>query len=196
MKMDTPFDFYGAPFSPAWHMGLRSGRYYSNPYNSLLSTALSADIIYWLPVIIPEATTVVELGFTVATTGTATVARIGLYRVAAGTLTAKALPAEVDVSSTGTKAVTVSAVVEPGMYMMGIVFNGTCTITCQTASGLGGCTSMLMFLNGTASSTEIASSLSYAMSTSYSYAALPAPTYDLDLAVYGATPMPHLWYRV
>ena len=194
--LDNAKDYYGAYFSPSWHAGLRSGRYYSAPYASVAATAVAADTIYWSVVEIPEAATIVELGFTVTTTGTATLANVGLYKVAAGNLTAMSLPSAISVSSTGDKTATISTPVTPGMYMIGIVFNGTSTINTQTVTGPGGAAAFLSAVHGNSTSSESATAVLRGLSTAYPYAALPGATYALSNAVYGNTLLPHLWYRV
>jgi hypothetical protein len=193
--LDALTDIFGAYLVPATHAGLRSGRYYGGTYSGLISTALVADTIYWLPVLVPERATIVEIGVNVVTLGTATLARMGLYRLAPGTLTAVAVPAEFALSSTGAKGQTVSAKVDPGMYYLAVLFNGTCTVTCESIGGPSGPNGLLSIIHGNATPTDIGAT-NIGLATSYPYAALPGASVALSTAAYGANTLPHLWYRV
>lgn len=188
-------DAYGAYFTPPLHAGLRSGRYYGIPASVIGNTAIAADTIYWTPVLVPERTTIIELGCNVVTTGTATLASLGLYRLGAGVLTAMALPTEFSVTSTGSKAATVSVVADPGVYFIGIVVNGTVTISTATPSGPSGPAGIYGGMHGAATPTA-AGSTDIGLTTSYTYAALPSPTYALSNTVYGGIIVPHLTYRI
>lgn len=193
--LDGIKDAYGAPLNPAWHAGLRSGRYYSGPYSTTAGSALAVDTIYWQPVLVPEVATVVEIGVNVTATGTATLARLGLYRLAAGTLTAMALPAEFSVTSTGLKAQTVSVPVTPGMYFIGVIVNGTVSITCDSATGPSGPNGVLLALHGSSDPT-VSAGTAIGLITSQTYGALPTPSLALSSTTYSGTILPHLWYRV
>ena len=189
-------DYFGAFFTPPLHTGLRSGRYYCGPSGvTNTTTVLAANTIYYMPILIPERTTVVELGFIVSTVGTATLARTGLYRCAGGNLTAMAVPAEVSVSTTGNIAVTVSAPVDPGTYLIALLLNGTATITCEVMTGPGGTGGIYSSVSGLNSPTDVLGS-NLGLTTSYPYAALPGASVAATTAVYGGNIIPHMWYRV
>ncbi len=188
-------DAYNVHLSPPLHAGLRSGRYYGVPAAVINNAALAGDTIYWTPVFVPERTTIVELGCNVVTTGTATLARLGMYRLGAGTLTAVALPTEFSVSTTGAKAATISAPVEPGTYFIAIVLNGSITISTAQVNGTAGPAGIYGGMHGAATPTA-AGSADVGLTTSYTYAALPSPTYALSNTVYGGIVIPHLTYRI
>lgn len=193
--LDVLKDALGAFLAPVMHAGLRSGRYYGGPAATIGNSPVVADVIYWTPMLIPEKTTVVEIGCNVVTTGTATLARLGLYRLAAGTLTAVALPAEFAVTSTGAKPQTVSAPVDPGMYFMGFVANGTITISTDQLNGAAGPAALCGNMHGSATAAG-GGNADVGLTTAHTYAALPSPTLALSSTVYGGIIIPHLTYRI
>jgi hypothetical protein len=184
-----------AALAPAWHAGLRSGRYYGGPATTIGSTAVVADIMYWQAVLVPVDTTIVELGCSVTATGTATLARLGLYRYAAGELIPIELPAEFAVTSTGAKPQTVAVDVEPGMYFLAVLLNGTASIATLPVAGPSGPAGVIGAAHGYNSATE-GGSANVGLTTSRAYGALPSSPIPLTDAVYGGIIVPHLWYRV
>ncbi len=111
--------------------GFATGRY----YNGLLglggsaTSTLSADVMYFVPIVTPSSQVFDRIAFNVQTTGTATNARVGIYDMTNGLPSTLILDGGlVGVGTTGNKEATISQSLSAGVYAVGAVFNGSCEL--------------------------------------------------------------------
>lgn len=126
---------------------LRSGKLYSHPaQNSQGTVALSANVLYAVPLIIPEPTLLVKIGLetTIAAVG-GSLARLGIYDGSTGEPGALWLDAgTVAVDAIAVTELTIALMLPPGYYFAAGVSNGAPTIRHSTLAqrmGLFGNTS-------------------------------------------------------
>lgn len=186
-----------ATFAPPATVGIRAGRYYSSPWNSLSALSVSANIAYFTTVHIPQDVTVNELGFSVTTAGAAgTKARMALYSVKNKMFTAVALTSEISVDTTGNKTASINAVVKAGTYLISIVFSGACSVQSQNPGGPGGTGWWANSTHGSTNPTDQSGATSIPVAP-YTYGVLPSSGFGLADLTYGtATNQLHLWYRI
>uniref|UniRef100_A0AAU6W4K7 Uncharacterized protein n=1 Tax=Pseudomonas phage Cygsa01 TaxID=3138529 RepID=A0AAU6W4K7_9VIRU len=183
--------------APAYHPGLVAGRYYMAPYLTLANSALSANTMYFSPVMIPHKCTVSELGG-VVTTGATGNCRFALFKVAKGVLTLVAQTGDISTATAGVKSGSVSATVEAGTYFLAILCSGTPTINVSAAGpGFGGAERGAFY--GQSAPTNVTSSstfeaLAQAVQT---YGTIPSGSTSMSaLAFVGSQLSPHLFYRI
>lgn len=167
-----------------WQGGYVNDRYYVGFGSAPAGVALSADVLYYQPFSVGEEHTFDRIAFQVTATGTATLARLAIYRFVNGVPTELVLDAgSVGVGSTGLKTITISQLLEPGTYVLGLVLNGTCTLVAYPSDTL-----MNAFFTGLGSS--FASPFdSRITATTFSYAtAFPDPAGAVTYAT-GDTPV-------
>lgn len=169
--------------SPPNNPGLVSSRYYSTAPASGTAAA-TPNVAYFIPVYVPERTTITKLGFNVSTAATGK-ARIGLYNAANGAPTTLIVQGgvELDTSTTGDKEVTISQQVDSGLYFESILFSGTPTIATHTIPP----ERAIQYGSSTSSAAVEVGYIPFA------YASLPASAGSLS---YQAQPSePHVWFR-
>ena len=172
--------------APAMSPGIASGRYYTTPHGSTITTlALGANILYCCPFFVPERTTWTEIGVEVTTAAAASsLLRVGIYRAYAGRPQALILDGGAKAAdSTGLKTSTISQVLEAGWYFLAVFSNGTPTVRAitDTATTLHGLT------NTTALDTLIGASATYG--------GMPNPFPASLIYANGGTLVPLLWLR-
>lgn len=90
------------------------------------SIALAVDTLYGLAFVVSETETFTRIGIRVVSTGTATLARLGIYNHVGQTPTTLVLDAgTIDVTGTGDKEITISQRLTQGSYILAAVANGT-----------------------------------------------------------------------
>ena len=106
--------------------------YVTNNYNFggfgiLSGNALaSVDTLYCIPFSVGAETTFTRIAVEVTSTGTATLARLGIYNLVDGKPTSIVLDAgTISVAGTGEKEITISQSLDAGIYMLAIVANGS-----------------------------------------------------------------------
>ncbi|MCK6470879.1 MAG: hypothetical protein L6R28_03955 [Planctomycetes bacterium] len=110
--------------------------YYTSPVNGNTygNFAWMADILTATPLVIPKEVTLDQIGIRVATPGTATLSRLGIYaddgNVYPGALLLDA--GTVDVSTAGFKALDISLSLSPGLYWLATLHNGGVTLKVST----------------------------------------------------------------
>lgn len=125
-------------YNPPEDTGLQSifisGRYYSNHMisNGISNSAIVANTLHAWPLFLTKPISIDRLALMVNATGTATAARIGIYSNNPANNYPDALIIEsgqMDVSTTGLKQATVSATLQPGLYWLAYLANGTATMS-------------------------------------------------------------------
>lgn len=125
----------GAELAPPASGGWQAGRYYTAPWISTLSpVAVTANLLYAVPVLVPHRTTAVRIGLTV-TTGAAGNCRMGIMSGGIGGIpNALELDAGTfDTSTTGNKEIVIAKALEAGVHYIVAVFSGTPTINYHLA---------------------------------------------------------------
>ena len=171
--------------APAMHPGYVVGRYYSAPHTALAAVAVSANLIYYMPMHIATKTTFTKIGVEV-TTAVAGNMRLGIYNAANGVPTSLVVDAGVVASgTTGVKELTISQSLEEGNYYLCLVASAAPTINWHVPDA-----GMRLYMYGSSSSTIVNEQL---LISSFTYAALPstAPA----TAYVGTSAEPHLWLR-
>jgi hypothetical protein len=145
-----------------------------------------ADVLYATPIAIYQPHTFDRITFGVLVTGTATLARVGIYEMLPtglpGALVVDA--GTVDVSGTGVKEVTIDQDLLPGVYALAIVMDGTITLTRIASSNPA-----LSEAWGLGSSITTPTTL---YSVAHTFAALPDP---FGSGSFSAADTPHLRLR-
>lgn len=130
---------YGRELAPVAHAGTATGRYYFGGlanYN-IGSLALSANTVYWVPLIIPERVTLTKIGCRVTSAVAASHVSVALYKVSAGGIGNYIIDSgSLSSASTGDKEGTISTQVEAGIYVLGV--NSDSTPTIQWFDDIGG----------------------------------------------------------
>lgn len=172
--------------APAMSPGIASGRYYTTPHGSTITTlALGANVLYCCPFFVPERTTWTEIGVEVTTAAAASsLLRVGVYRAYAGRPQALILDGGAKAAdSTGLKTSAISQVLEAGWYFLAVFSNGTPTVraitdTATTLHGLTGTTALDTLIGGSAA-----------------YGAMPNPFPASLIYANGGSLVPLLWMR-
>jgi hypothetical protein len=132
---------------PAWMPGappllatrLSSSSYVTSPVLADGATSTYAMVtgeILYLPVYVTHDGTATSLAINVNATGTATLARLGIYAASAGLPGSLLLEAgTVDVTTTGAKTLAISQALTSGLYFLAVEVNGSVTLTSHTAAG-------------------------------------------------------------
>lgn len=120
-----------------YHPGFISGRIYIPPTGgALTSVTLNANILYCHPIYIPQTITLATLRFQVNSTGTATLAEVGVWANNQGNPLGLILDCgSISVTTNGTKTFSsLSQLLTPGWHWLSVALNGTCTITCAPSA--------------------------------------------------------------
>lgn len=176
---------------PAWDAGAlpklatrlasAGGNYLSSPslpQSPDFSYAMTTGTLFYVPVYVTSGGTATELAIDVDTTGTATMARLGIYDAAGGLPGDLVLDAgEVAIGTTGTKTITISQSLDAGLYWLALTVDGSVTVTAWAGDSI-----LWHFGHSTASPAGGRRILPY---EAHTYGALPASA-DID----GALPSP------
>lgn len=121
-----------------WNGGYAAGRYYSFINGATGTGAFIVNTAYFTPFIVGETHTFDRIAIEVATTGTAANGRLAIYNIANGVPTTLVVDGgAMAVGTTGTKTVTISQSLAPGVYALAMVFDGGLTITTMANSAMG-----------------------------------------------------------
>ena len=116
----------------------RAGYYHSHvDANGKSTLALTADRIYFIPVVIGTSNTYTRIGVEVTILGALATARIGIYEVGTdGNPGALVLDAgTIDASTTGEKEITIAQVIH-GLYYLCVITDVACTVRASSVEGL------------------------------------------------------------
>lgn len=174
--------------TPADHIGLNPGRYYSTYYAGALGTAVvTPNVIYAEDVFFPTRDVMVEVGVEV-TVAHASNARFALFTALDGKLGTKIADfGEVSMNATGARTITVNQEVEAGRYFLCCNFQGTPTVRTHTVSAV-----FKNYLLGQASYNPGAVD----QTTYYPYTYGPYPDAAAVISHSTTNTEPHLWFRV
>ena len=155
--------------------------------DALAALALAANILYVTPIAITKRTTFTRIGIQVSTAGAAGAnIRLGIYNNSTnhqpGTLVLDA--GEIDASTTGTKEITISQSLRPGLYWL-----AAANELAPSVNGYG-VTDIIPILGYDTANARIAR-----LTRAFTYAVLPA---DESAATYtqGTAASPIIWLRV
>jgi len=122
----------GHTVSPGPHPGISSTLYYSPQYATLTPAAIGSGIAYFTPMYIPGRATLTEMGIRVTTSATNSGIKLGIYTSLNGypykilnSLFGEANPENgegtVAATSTGAKTLTISRVLDGGIYWLAMI---------------------------------------------------------------------------
>lgn len=176
--------------APPYSIGLVANRYYSAPYDTIAAAAISTNVIYLVPVYVPQRTTVTKLGFQVTTAATTGgLARLGIYRAQNGQPTELIIDAgTVATTSLGAKEITINTRLDSGTYFIAANFNIACSINFHSGNAV-----QRAAMYGQSSPTTTGGGLENATYIASGFAAFPSQGVTPVFAVTQAEP--HLWFR-
>jgi len=181
----------GQEKAPMPHGGYVTGRYYFPPgHKTPYSQALAANTLYAVPFPISRRTTFTKIGVRVTTAEVAKNARLGIYKMANGVPSTLVLDAgTVSVAATGAVEITISQVLEAGVYALAIVTDATAAAINFSVVDVG----MLSWVVGAAADDTADGSAEGLMYGAHTYGALPGnfPA----VSYFGAGIQPRLWLR-
>lgn len=115
--------------SSAYHLGMTT-------ITALSTVAIAKDTMRWTPIIIPKRVTVTKMAINVTIAGDAgTVARLGIFAAVSGSCLPGTLILDagtVSIAGTGAVELTISQVLDPGLYWLGINHNSTTSPTLRS----------------------------------------------------------------
>lgn len=154
-----------------WNGGYVAGRYYSFISGGTGTGAFVVNTAYFTPFVVGETHTFDRIAIEVTTTGTAVSGRLAIYNIANGVPTSLVVDGgTVAVGTTGTKTVTISQSLAPGVYALALVFDGGVTITAMANSQMG-----TWFFWGT--STLVGASIDSLVAATMTFGAFPASAF-------------------
>lgn len=145
-----------------------TGRFYDSGLAASYTTvALSANVLYAVPFLVPKTVTYSALVFEVTTQSAGNNARLGIYSDTNGAPDALVLDGgTVSLTGTGAKTVVISQSLTAGAYWLAYVSNGTPSVRATSATSAN---PSLGFTSGTDTTVHTGWSVAFA------YAALPNP---------------------
>lgn len=145
-----------------------SGRFYSCPFvESLTTFAMSASILYAIPILLTSAETGQTNNIEVTVQSAGNNLRMGIYADSDGVPSSLILDAgTVSLTGTGNKPISISQNLSAGWYWLACVTNGTPTVRALSQSNA---LPVLGFTSATDTTTHVG------WSVAFTYAALPNP---------------------
>lgn len=176
-------------YSPPYHPGLVANRYYSAPHDTIAANAVAANVIYFIPVLVPHRTTVLKLGFTVTTLGAGS-ARLAIYRAKGGVPEILQIDAgTISVSTTGDKEISISQQLDAGTYYLAINFSVACSVNWHQGSQ-----AIRQGMFGSNTSTQTGAGQECGGYFAYAFGAFPSVAGVMSYNAQQAEP--HVWFRV
>lgn len=126
-----------AELTPAHHLGINPGRYYSTLYQGALTTgAVTPNVIYVQDVFFPTRDVLGEVGVEVTVAHNSN-ARFALFSVVDGKLGTKIADfGEVSMNAVGARTIALNVEVDAGTYFLCANFQGTPTVRMHTISSV------------------------------------------------------------
>lgn len=191
----------GAAANPSWttqthaipNNGYKTDQYYfgvgfANP-NTTTNAAATADRLYGKVFVVGDTETFTRIGLYIQTLSTGA-ARLGIYNFADGVPTDLVADlGTIDVTSTGAKEVTISQALDPGVYVLAVVFQATPTYVCWPGTGKEG----LFIAHFTGYGASSNQNDYFGFYVAHSYGALPDPFGTPDGAM--SVDVPNIWLR-
>lgn len=168
--------------------GYVPGRYYSGLTVNLRNTAaqaLTANLIYAIPMSISQTTTWSKIGIYIQATGTATQGKLGIYNVANGVPTTLVQDfGNISALATGAIEITgINLTLAPGMYALCCFFNGSVTVYSTTAA----------ITSDSYAGVGTIGAIDNVWTSVFPYAGLPTP---YGTVTYSSINTPNLWVRI
>jgi hypothetical protein len=175
------FRHYGITTYEAWHTSPKEG-------SALAGAALTANRLYAMPLLVPKAITLDQIGVYVSTL-LAGAARLGIYsdngNVYPGSLVLDA--GTIDTGATGAKKIAINqALSTPGLYWMTLVANAAPSIYCIPVAGV---------INILGHSNALGTAQNCGLYAAFTYAALPA-SFPASPTLITAAPIPAIFVRL
>lgn len=175
-------------YAPPYHPGIVPGRYYSAPHDTIAANSVSANVIYFIPVHLPQRALVTKIGFTVTTSGAGN-ARLGIYRAKGGVPEALMIDAgAISVSTAGDKEITIAQSLESGTYFLAVNFSVACSVNWHS-----GMQAWRQGMFGSSTSSLSGAAQECGGFYGYAFGAFPAVANVMSYNPQQAEP--HIWFR-